>query len=59
MAFRKTISQSELAQGQSDADRERHATDYSASRGGWFTAEAKPVAGQDKDSSGACRWGRR
>ncbi|MFF4013320.1 hypothetical protein [Streptomyces sp. NPDC001717] len=60
MALRKTISQSELAQGQTDTDRERHATEYSASRGGWFKAESKPEPGQDKDSSGGGRlWGRR
>ncbi|MFI1154993.1 hypothetical protein [Streptomyces sp. NPDC020817] len=59
MAFRKSISQTELAQGQSDADRERHATEYQPSRGGWFKPEAKPEPGQDKDSSGGRRWGRR
>nr|AAS45810.1 SLV.27 [Streptomyces lavendulae] len=59
MAFRKSISQSELAEGQSEADRERHATEYQPSRGGWFKAEARPEPGQDKDSSGGRRWGRR
>ncbi|MFD9081666.1 hypothetical protein [Streptomyces erythrochromogenes] len=59
MAFRRTISQDELAQSQSDTDHGRHGTEYQPSRGGWFKAEAKPEPGQDKDSSGGRRWGRR
>ncbi|MFJ6941171.1 hypothetical protein [Streptomyces sp. NPDC101132] len=59
MAFRRTISQSELAERQSDADRERHATEYQPSRGGWFKAEPQPSQEQDRDSSGGRRWGRR
>lgn len=59
MAFRKSISQSELAAKQTPEDRERHATDYSASRGGWFKSEPKPEPSADKDSNGGRLWGRR
>ncbi|MER5417260.1 hypothetical protein [Streptomyces virginiae] len=45
MAFRLSISQDELRQGQTDEDRERHATTYQASRGGWCTTEPKPTPG--------------
>ncbi|MGW2672524.1 hypothetical protein ACWC5F_31315 [Streptomyces sp. NPDC001272] len=51
MAFRRTISQDELRQGQTDEDRERHATTYQASRGGWFKAEPKPVPGAGNSGS--------
>ncbi|MFB7747665.1 hypothetical protein [Streptomyces sp. NPDC056132] len=47
MAFRKTISQDELAKGLSDRDRANGNT-YQASRGGHFP-DNKPVAGQPKD----------
>ncbi|MFD8417531.1 hypothetical protein ACFV2Q_38360 [Streptomyces sp. NPDC059650] len=59
--FRKTISQSELAAGQTEENRARHVTTYSAERGGWVKAEEKPTAGTgttDQDSSGARKWWR-
>lgn len=62
MPFRKTISQSQLAQGQSDADREQHGRSYSASTGGWTEpATERPTAGTgttDQDATGARKWGR-
>lgn len=48
MAFRKSIPQDELRSKLSDEDREKHATTYQSSRGGWFTAPAKPVPGTPK-----------
>ncbi|MGP3691103.1 hypothetical protein ACTVZO_41630 [Streptomyces sp. IBSNAI002] len=59
MAFRKSISQSELAEKLTPEDRERHGTDYSASQGGWVKSEPKPTPAADKDSSGGRLWGRR
>ncbi|GAA0699567.1 hypothetical protein GCM10010260_84190 [Streptomyces filipinensis] len=60
MAFRKTISQSELAEGLSDADRQQHGRTYSAQTGGWTeTTTDKPTAGTgstDQDVSGARKW---
>lgn len=58
--FRKTISQSELAAGQTDADRQQHSRSYSAETGGWTeTATERPTAGTgttDQDASGARKW---
>ncbi|MER5871942.1 hypothetical protein [Streptomyces sp. NPDC002044] len=58
--FRKTISQSDLAAGQSDTDRARHGKSYSAGTGGWTeTAADRPTAGTgttDQDASGARKW---
>ncbi|MEV7835367.1 hypothetical protein AB0P12_32805 [Streptomyces subrutilus] len=60
MAFRTTISQSELAEGQSDADRARHGRAYSAGTGGWTeTTRERPAAGTgttDQDATGARKW---
>ncbi|MFF5707412.1 hypothetical protein ACFY7H_33740 [Streptomyces sp. NPDC012794] len=60
--FRKTISQSDLSSGLSDADREKHRTDYSAADGGWVR-KAEPrttteAGTSDTDSSGARKWWR-
>ncbi|RSS50077.1 hypothetical protein [Streptomyces sp. WAC01280] len=53
MAFRRTISQDELRSKQSDADRERYATDYSASRGGWVKkSEPEQTPGAGNGSKG-------
>ena len=60
--FRKTISQSELATGQSEAARQQHGRVYSADTGGWTEAVTeRPTAGtgsSDKDASGARKWWR-
>ncbi|MCY0954139.1 hypothetical protein [Streptomyces sp. H27-S2] len=58
--FRKTISQSDLAAGQSDTDRARHGRSYSAESGGWTKAATEqPTAGTgttDQDATGARKW---
>lgn len=58
--FRRSISQSELAAKQSDADRAQHGKSYSAETGGWTEpVKDQPVAGTgstDQDSSGARKW---
>ncbi|GLV88018.1 hypothetical protein Slala03_77070 [Streptomyces lavendulae subsp. lavendulae] len=60
MAFRKAISQSELAESLSDDDRQQHGRAYSAQTGGWTeTTTVKPTAGTgttDQDASGARKW---
>lgn len=60
MAFRRTISQSELGANLTEADREQHGRTYSAQTGGWTEKPAeKPTAGTgttDQDASGARKW---
>lgn len=48
MAFRKSVSQAELREKQSEQDRAQHATTYQPSRGGWFLEPVKPVPGTPK-----------
>ncbi|MFD5110347.1 hypothetical protein [Streptomyces cinereoruber] len=53
MAFRRTISQDELRSKLSEADLERHATDYSASSGSWIKkAEPAQTPGAGNGSKG-------
>ncbi|MEU3777999.1 hypothetical protein AB0F11_33340 [Streptomyces sp. NPDC032472] len=59
MAFRRTISQSELRERLSPERREQQATDYSSSRGGWVRRDPEPARDADRDSSGGRLWGRR
>ncbi|MBA4865932.1 hypothetical protein H1V43_32225 [Streptomyces sp. PSKA54] len=46
--FRRSISTDELGESLTPEDREENATDYQASRGGWFKSEPKPTPGRPK-----------
>lgn len=52
MAFRRSIPQSELRSKMSAEDREKHATEYQGSRGGWVEPEPKPVPGSGNGTGG-------
>ncbi|WP_327286672.1 hypothetical protein [Streptomyces sp. NBC_01205] len=58
MAFRRSISQDELREKQTPEQREQHATDYQASRGGWFSKKDQdetPAPGAGNGTGGRLR----
>lgn len=48
MAFQRTGSQEDLRAAMTEQQLEDQATEYRASRGGWYPVEEKPVAGTPK-----------
>lgn len=58
MAFRKTISQSELRERLSDEERENGPV-YRGHRGGWVQEDPKPTPGAGNGTKGRLFGGRR